>query len=80
MSYKYPEVLVETNWVNDHLKDSAVRIAEVDYDPTANYNLGHIPGAALYDWRKNMNDPLARDILSKQKLEELLEDLGSEKT
>jgi thiosulfate/3-mercaptopyruvate sulfurtransferase len=72
MSYRHPEVLVETSWVNDHLKDSAVRIAEVDYDPTANYNLGHIPGAVLYDWRKDMNDPLARDIVSKQKLEELL--------
>lgn len=72
MSYKHPEVLVDTSWVNDHLKDSAIRIAEVDYDPTANYNLGHIPGAVLYDWRRDMNDPLARDILSKQKLEELL--------
>ena len=72
MSYKHPEVLVETNWVKDHLKDPAVRIAEVDYDPTANYNLGHIPGAVLFDWLKDMNDPVARDILSKQKLEDLL--------
>ncbi len=72
MSYKHSEVLVETGWVGDHLKDSAVRIAEVDYDPIANYNLGHIPGAILYDWRKDMNDPLARDILSQHKLEELL--------
>jgi thiosulfate/3-mercaptopyruvate sulfurtransferase len=72
MSYKHPEVLVDTSSVNDHLGDSAIRIAEVDYDPTANYNLGHIPGAVLYDWRKDMNDPVARDILSKQKLEELL--------
>jgi thiosulfate/3-mercaptopyruvate sulfurtransferase len=72
MSYKHPEVLVETSWVNDHLKEPAIRLAEVDYDATANYNLGHIPGAVLYDWRKDMNDPLARDVLSKQKLEELL--------
>lgn len=72
MSYKHPEVLVETNWVKDHLKDPAVRIAEVDYDPTANYNLGHIPGAVLLDWLKDMNDPVTRDILSKQKLEDLL--------
>jgi len=72
LSYKHPEVLVETNWVKDHLKDPAVRIAEVDYDPTANYNLGHIPGAVLLDWLKDMNDPVTRDILSKQKLEDLL--------
>jgi thiosulfate/3-mercaptopyruvate sulfurtransferase len=72
MSYKHPEVLVETGWVSDHLKDSNLRIVEVDYDSTANYNLGHIPGAALFDWRKDMNDPVARDVLSRQKLEELL--------
>jgi thiosulfate/3-mercaptopyruvate sulfurtransferase len=72
LSYKHPEVLVETSWVSEHLTDRTIRLAEVDYDPTANYNLGHIPGAVLYDWRKDMNDPVARDILSKQKLEELL--------
>jgi len=76
LSYKHPEVLVETNWVKDHLKDPAVRIAEVDYDPTANYNLGHIPGAVLFDWLKDMNDPVTRDILSKQKLEDLLGKAG----
>ena len=74
--YKHPEVLVETSWVSEHLKDSNVRIAEVDYDPTANYNLGHIPGAVLFDWRKDMNDPVARDILNKQQLEELLSKVG----
>ena len=76
MSYKHPEVLVETNWVKDHLNDTTVRIAEVDYDPTANYNLGHIPGAVLLDWLKDMNDPVTRDILSKQKLEDLLGKAG----
>jgi thiosulfate/3-mercaptopyruvate sulfurtransferase len=76
VAYKHPEVLVETSWVNEHLKDSNFRIAEVDYDPTANYNLGHIPGAALFDWRKDMNDPLSRDILSKQQLEDLLSRTG----
>ena len=50
MSYKHPEVLVETSWVADHLNDKGIRIAEVDYDPTANYNLGHIPGAVFLDW------------------------------
>jgi thiosulfate/3-mercaptopyruvate sulfurtransferase len=72
VSYKHAEVLVDTNWVNDHLKDSKVRIAEVDYDPTANYNLGHVPGAVQYECKKDMNDPVARDILSKEKFEELL--------
>ena len=76
MSYKHPETLVETNWVNDHLKDNSLRIVEVDYDPTANYNLGHIPGAVLLDWMKDMNDPVSRDILSKQQLQEVLGKAG----
>jgi 3-mercaptopyruvate sulfurtransferase SseA len=42
--YAHPEVLVDTQWVEDHTKDSNVRIAEVDYDPKANYQLGHVPG------------------------------------
>lgn len=76
VSYKHPEVLVEADWVSQHLKDDKVRVAEVDYDPTANYNLGHLPGAVLFDWKADMNDPLARDILSKQRLEELLSQSG----
>ena len=76
MSYKHPEVLVETSWVTDHLKDGSIRIAEVDYDPATNYNLGHIPGAVLFDWRKDMNDQLRRDIVSKEQLEDLLERAG----
>jgi thiosulfate/3-mercaptopyruvate sulfurtransferase len=75
-AYKHPEVIVETIWVREHLNDPKVRIAEVDYDPTANYNLGHIPGAVLFDWKKDMNDPLSRDILSKPQLEELLSKVG----
>jgi thiosulfate/3-mercaptopyruvate sulfurtransferase len=71
-AYAHPEVLVETNWVDEHLNDPMVRIAEVDYDPTPNYITGHIPGAVLFDWRKDMNDPMVRDILSKRQVEELL--------
>ena len=76
MSYRHPEVLVETSWVREHLKDPKIRIVEVDYDPTANYNLGHVPGSALFDWRKDINDPVTRDILSKEQLEGLLSKVG----
>ncbi len=51
----------------------------MDYDPTANYNLGHIPGAVLFDWKKDMNDQLSRDILSKQQLEDLFSRSGVKK-
>ncbi|MFL6357555.1 MAG: hypothetical protein ACJ71C_13480, partial [Nitrososphaeraceae archaeon] len=45
LAYVHPEVLVDTQWVEDHLKDPKVRVAEVDYDREANYVLGHAPGA-----------------------------------
>ncbi|MGA8107761.1 MAG: sulfurtransferase [Nitrososphaeraceae archaeon] len=76
MSYAHPEVLVDTQWVVDHLKDSNVRIAEVDYDPKANYQLGHIAGAVLFDWKQDINDPVFRNLLSKQACEDLLQRAG----
>jgi len=74
--YAHPEVLVDTSWVKSFLGDTKVRVAEVDYDPTANYNLGHAPGAVLIDWKKDINDPLTRDLLTQEALEELLGRLG----
>ncbi|TLZ58022.1 MAG: sulfurtransferase [Methanobacteriota archaeon] len=75
-NYAHPEVLVDTGWVKSFIGDSKVRVVEVDYDPTSNYNLGHIPSAALVDWRKDINDPVTRDIVSKTQLEHLLGRLG----
>ena len=69
---KYIQVLVDTNWVLDHHTDDRVRIAEVDYDPISNYNQAHIPRAVLFDWKKDINDPIKRDILGQQQLEDLL--------
>src|SRR5260370_23838025 len=76
MSYAHPEVLVSTDWVQEHLNYPNVRIVEVDYDPTANCQLGHIPGAVLFDWRKDLNHPLQRDILCKEQLEQLFNRSG----
>jgi thiosulfate/3-mercaptopyruvate sulfurtransferase len=75
-NYWNPNVLVETQWVYDHLNDSHVRIAEVDFNPTSNYDLGHIPGAFLFDWKKDLNDSSYRDIISKKKCEDLLRGAG----
>jgi thiosulfate/3-mercaptopyruvate sulfurtransferase len=73
-------VLIDTQWVTDHLKDSEkVRIAEVYYDPRSNYSLGHIPGAVLFDWKQDINDPVHRNVLSKQACEELLQRAGLNK-
>ena len=79
-SYAHPEVLVDTEWVAGHLKDPAVRIAEVDYDPAANYAMGHVPGSVLLDWRKDINDPVRRDILSGEQLTDLCRRAGVDPT
>ncbi|HLM91338.1 MAG TPA: sulfurtransferase [Thermoplasmata archaeon] len=65
-AYAHPEVLVENDWLAAHLNDPQVRVVEVDYDPAANYELAHVPGSVLFDWRKDINDPVARDILSSE--------------
>ncbi len=75
-NYAHPEVLVDTDWTEGHINDTNVRIAEVDYDPTANYHLGHVPGSVLIDWKKDINDPISRNIISKSACEKLLQSVG----
>jgi thiosulfate/3-mercaptopyruvate sulfurtransferase len=65
------KVLVTTAWVADHLKDPKVRIAEVDVD-TAAYDQGHVPGAVGWNWTTQLCDTVVRDVIPKNKLEELL--------
>jgi thiosulfate/3-mercaptopyruvate sulfurtransferase len=77
-NYAHPEVLVENAWLAEHLNDPKVRIAEVDYDPTANYHMGHLPNAVLFDWRQDINDPVRRDILSAEQLTHLFRRAGVE--
>jgi thiosulfate/3-mercaptopyruvate sulfurtransferase len=76
MEYAHPEVLVDTDWVDQHKNDPKVRVAEVDYDPTANYTLGHVPGSVLIDWKADINDPVTRNIITKQACESLLQRIG----
>jgi thiosulfate/3-mercaptopyruvate sulfurtransferase len=76
MDYAYPDVLVNTQWVNDHLKDSKVRIVEVDYNPITSYFIGHIPGAVLFDWKRELVDSSKREVISKEILEDLLQRAG----
>jgi len=75
MSYAYPEYLVETDWVADHLNDPNVRIIESDEDPLL-YAIGHIPGAAQVDWFTTLQHPLRRDFVSQAQFEEVASMLG----
>jgi thiosulfate/3-mercaptopyruvate sulfurtransferase len=76
MEYAYDNVLASTQWINDHINNPKVRIIEVDYNPSASYVLGHIPGAVLVDWRKGLVDLTKRDIISKESFENLLQSMG----
>ncbi len=73
--YKHPEVLVETQWVQDHLKDPKLRLVEVDVD-TAAYGEGHIPGAVGWNWKTDLEEVIQRDIVHKGTLEKLLSRSG----
>lgn len=61
MSYA-KDVLVETEWVAEHLDDDSIRIVEVDENP-ALYAEAHIPGAIGFDWRVDLQDQVRRDFL-----------------
>jgi thiosulfate/3-mercaptopyruvate sulfurtransferase len=56
------DVLVDTQWVQDHLEDPSVKIVEVDENP-ALYAEAHIPGAIGFDWRTDLQDQVKRDFL-----------------
>jgi len=64
------DVLVDTQWVEDHLEDPSVRIVEVDENP-ALYAESHIPGAIGFDWKQDLQDPVKRDFLDAKAFGEL---------
>jgi thiosulfate/3-mercaptopyruvate sulfurtransferase len=73
--YAYPEFLVETEWVAQHLNDPAVRIVESNEDALL-YDTGHIPGAVRVDWFTTLQHPVRRDFLTKEEFEALCSSLG----
>ncbi len=73
--YAHPEVLVTTDWVNEHSNDAQVTVVEVDVDTTL-YDQGHLSGAIGWSWKTQLADQIRRDILSKEDLEGLLSQSG----
>jgi thiosulfate/3-mercaptopyruvate sulfurtransferase len=69
------DVLVDTQWVQDHLDDPSVRIVEVDENP-ALYAEAHIPGAIGFDWKKDLQDQVKRDFLGPEEFGELFGSRG----
>jgi thiosulfate/3-mercaptopyruvate sulfurtransferase len=74
--YTKADVLVSTDWVEEHLKDPGIRIAESNEDPLL-YGAEHIPGAVEIDWTRDLNDPVRRDYLNKPEFERLMGRIGA---
>ncbi|GIV95675.1 MAG: sulfurtransferase [Herpetosiphonaceae bacterium] len=73
--YVNPDVLVDTEWVAQHLNDPNVRVVESDEDVLL-YDVGHIPGAVKIDWHTDLNDPRVRDYIDVDDFERLMSRLG----
>ncbi len=64
-AYAHPERLVTTEWLEAHLGEPGLVVAESDEDVLL-YDTGHIPGAVKIDWHADLNDPLTRDYVDAQ--------------
>jgi thiosulfate/3-mercaptopyruvate sulfurtransferase len=73
--YAHPEVLVETDWADQHKQEPLNRIVEVDVDTKA-FEEGHIPGAVGWNWQTQLADQVRRDLVPQAELEKLLGDSG----
>lgn len=67
--------LVTTDWVEEHLHDPSIVLVEVDEDTEA-YDKGHIPGAIKLDWKKDLQDPIRHDFVTREALAALLSAKG----
>jgi thiosulfate/3-mercaptopyruvate sulfurtransferase len=67
--------LVSVDWARERLDDPQVRFLEVDVDTSA-YETGHLPGAVGINWTTQLNDPIVRELASREQLETLLRDAG----
>src|SRR3990170_6719271 len=73
--YANPDALVETDWLEEHLEDRAIRVIEVDEDTEA-YDKGHIRGAGGWNWTTDRHASVGRDYVDRAGLSELLSRAG----
>ena len=69
--YKNPDVLVETEWLEQNSGADGIAIVEVDEDTTA-FDKGHIPSAVSINWETELHDVPRREFISSDQLAQLL--------
>ena len=73
--YAHPERLVTTDWLEDNLGTSGLRVIESNEDILL-YDTGHITGAIKIDWHTELNDPVIRDYVDGEGFSALMERKG----
>ncbi len=73
--YANPDVLVSTEWVEEHIDDPDIVIVESDEDILL-YEIGHIRNSVKFDWQTELQDQLIRDYVSREDFEALLSEKG----
>ncbi len=73
--YANPDVLVSTDWVEEHIDDPDIVIVESDEDILL-YEIGHIRNSVKFDWQTELQDQLVRDYVSRENFETLLSEKG----
>ena len=73
--YASPDVLVSTDWVEEHIDDPDIVIVESDEDLLL-YEIGHIRNSVKFDWQTELQDQLVRDYVSRENFETLLSEKG----
>jgi len=69
------EPLVSTEWLESELNNPQVRVIEVSVDPGV-YERGHIPGAVNFSWHTDLVDTVTRDIVPRERFQQLLSASG----
>ncbi len=73
--YAHPEVLVDTDWLEQNLDDPNIVVVEVDEDADV-YLKGHIPGAVQINWETELQALPQRQFVSGEQLAQLLGSKG----
>jgi thiosulfate/3-mercaptopyruvate sulfurtransferase len=73
--YAKSDVLVDTEWLEQHADDSDIAIVEVDEDVQA-YEKGHIKNAIAINWETELHEHPRREFVSAEALAKLLGEKG----